>query len=218
MTSANNESPQLVAVVCAEKEVLELLAHTPDVRLLGVFDPAPGADTLGFQHLGDDACWDQVRARHPDLKVIIAFDVPRRKVALVAHYGPERLFSVRSPYALVSPTAQLGPGHLIQHGVKILARARVGTCVKLNADATVHHDCVVGDHCTIAPGARLLGAVALGHRVFVGASATVLPHIRVGDDCTIGAGAVVIEDVPSGTTVVGVPARAVGRRSESRQP
>jgi acetyltransferase-like isoleucine patch superfamily enzyme len=44
---------------------------------------------------------------------------------------------------------------------------------------------------------------------FVGASATLLPGIRIGARSFVAAGSVVTADVPPGTLVAGVPARAV---------
>jgi acetyltransferase-like isoleucine patch superfamily enzyme len=44
---------------------------------------------------------------------------------------------------------------------------------------------------------------------FVGASATILPGVRVGPRSFVAAGSVVTADVPEGTLVAGVPARAV---------
>jgi serine O-acetyltransferase len=49
----------------------------------------------------------------------------------------------------------------------------------------------------------------VGDNVYVGAGARILGGIRVGDDAVIGANAVVVHDVPAGTTVVGIPARAL---------
>jgi serine O-acetyltransferase len=51
---------------------------------------------------------------------------------------------------------------------------------------------------------------SIGDNVFIGAGARVLGGIRVGDGARIGANAVVIEDVPAGVTVVGIPARVIG--------
>jgi serine O-acetyltransferase len=49
----------------------------------------------------------------------------------------------------------------------------------------------------------------IGDDVFIGAGARVLGGIYVGNGARIGANAVVIEDVPEGATVVGVPAKVV---------
>jgi serine O-acetyltransferase len=45
----------------------------------------------------------------------------------------------------------------------------------------------------------------------IGANASILGNIRIGDNSKIGAGSVVVADVPSSITVVGVPAKPVGR-------
>jgi serine O-acetyltransferase len=45
--------------------------------------------------------------------------------------------------------------------------------------------------------------------VVVGAGATLLGAITIGDNARIGAGSVVVQDVPAGATVVGVPGRVV---------
>jgi serine O-acetyltransferase len=50
---------------------------------------------------------------------------------------------------------------------------------------------------------------SIGNDVFIGAGARILGGISVGDGAVVGANAVVIEDVPAGATVVGVPARIV---------
>lgn len=49
----------------------------------------------------------------------------------------------------------------------------------------------------------------IGDDVFIGAGARVLGGIKVGDGAKIGANAVVIDDVPPGATVVGIPAHVI---------
>jgi acetyltransferase-like isoleucine patch superfamily enzyme len=53
--------------------------------------------------------------------------------------------------------------------------------------------------------------IVIGENAWVGARAIVLGGARIGDGAVVGAGALVRGDVPPGATVVGNPARIVGR-------
>ena len=97
----------------------------------------------------------------------------------------------------------LGPGLIIPHGH-----------VVIDGVVTIGRDCVINPWVTIGlSGSRRWGfdrrGPAIGDRVHIGTGAKVLGPITVGDDVRIGANAVVIDDVPSGATVVGAPARIV---------
>jgi serine O-acetyltransferase len=52
----------------------------------------------------------------------------------------------------------------------------------------------------------------LGVHVDVGAGARILGPVNIGDHTVIGANAVVLTDVPSHSTAVGVPARIIKRK------
>ena len=101
------------------------------------------------------------------------------------------------------------------------ARAEIGAGVLLDHATGV----VVGETASIGDGCTLLHGVTLGTtgdlentfdrhpkigtNVLIGANASVLGNIRVGDNAKIGAGSVVLQPVPGGATVVGVPAKQV---------
>lgn len=82
---------------------------------------------------------------------------------------------------------------------------------------------VIGDGVQVGPGCTILHNVTIGGRggasvpvlegnVLVGAGACVLGDVHVGWGASIGANAVVVRDVPSGVTVVGVPAERLSDR------
>jgi 2,3,4,5-tetrahydropyridine-2,6-dicarboxylate N-succinyltransferase len=74
-----------------------------------------------------------------------------------------------------------------------------------------------GKNCHVGAGAVLAGVieppsakpVVLEDDVLIGANAVVLEGVRVGKGSVVAAGAVVIEDVPPGVIVAGVPARVI---------
>ena len=149
----------------------------------------------------------QQRVRH----AIIAIGDNRtrhRYAALLESEGFE-LVSAVHPTAFVSPTARLGKNVVIGPNASVVTEARVGDGAIVNTGAIVEHECEVGEAAHVAPAACLAGRVRVGAFAFIGIGAQVIPCISVGDGVTVGAGAVVIEDVPAGTTVVGVPARVV---------
>lgn len=114
---------------------------------------------------------------------------------------------------LIHPTAQVSQYSRVGDGTVIMANAvvnpfsSIGNNVIVNTAAIVDHDCTVGNGAHLCPGVNLAGGVTIGKKAWVGIGATVIQQRRIGEESIIGAGAVVIEDVPSHTTVCGVPAK-----------
>jgi serine O-acetyltransferase len=91
----------------------------------------------------------------------------------------------------------IGPGLTLMHGfATIITATRIGV------------DCQISQQVTIGYDDRG-SAPVLGDRVRVGANAVVLGPITIGDDAVVGAGAVVVNDVPAGAVVGGVPAKVL---------
>ena len=124
-----------------------------------------------------------------------------------------QVINVVHPSSVVSPSVRMGSGNRVFAGAIINPDATLGNNVVINTGAIVEHDCAIGDHAQIAPGARLAGNVTVGEGSIVGIGASVIQGINIGRYSTVGGGAVVIEDVPDATTVVGVPAKQIKKRS-----
>ena len=101
-------------------------------------------------------------------------------------------------------------------GVDIHPAARFGHGLMLET-------AVLGNNISILHGVTLGGSgkesgdrhPKIGDGVMIGANASILGNIRIGKNAKIGAGSVVVADVPSSITVVGVPAKPVGRSSKT---
>lgn len=123
-----------------------------------------------------------------------------------------RVASVVHPSAIVASTATIDEGTVVLARVVVNADARVGVGVVLNTGSIVEHDAKLGDFCFLGPGVALGGTVRVGQRSLLGVGACVKPNLALGDDVVVGAGGAVVRDVPSKTSVVGVPARPIARR------
>lgn len=114
---------------------------------------------------------------------------------------------------------QLGPGCVVFPGACIAIGCRLAEDVIINFNATIGHDTVIGAHSVVAPGVQLGGRIVCGERVVFGIGSSVLQRIHIGHDSVISAGASVWTDVPSGASMVGVPAvvRKVPGRSATQE-
>jgi acetyltransferase EpsM len=117
--------------------------------------------------------------------------------------------TVIHPSATVSPSAAIGEGTVVMPNVVVNADSKVGKHSILNSGCIVEHDNILGDFVHISPNVALTGSTTIGEGTHVGAGATTIPSTIIGDWVTVGAGAVVINQIPSGKTAVGVPAKII---------
>ncbi|MBM6693270.1 acetyltransferase [Pseudoflavonifractor capillosus] len=121
----------------------------------------------------------------------------------------EKLVTLIHPDAVIAEDVVIGVGSIVMAGTVINPGARIGKGCILNTCSSVDHDCEVGDYVHIAVGSHLCGTVSVGDGAWIGAGATVSNNISICSDCLIAAGAVVVKDVDSPGTYMGVPARKI---------
>jgi serine O-acetyltransferase len=79
----------------------------------------------------------------------------------------------------------------------------------------IRQGAVIGPFVTVGLRAGNVVGATIETSVTIGTGAKLIGPVRIGERARIGANAVVVDDVPPGDTVVGVPARSVGERSAS---
>ena len=194
------------AAVVYEAALLSNIAISGFVTL----DADPGAKLFDCRWLGQvETAVDQGIGRDSPFIVACGDNSLRRKISEYVMAQGLGLATITHPAAIVSPSADVGPGTVVLAGAIIGPRARLGCGVIVNHAASIDHDCEVADFANICPGARLAGTVRCGPAAFVGMNASILQGLQLGEAAIVGAGAVVTKDVLPAQTVVGVPARPV---------
>lgn len=121
----------------------------------------------------------------------------------------EKLITLIHPDAVIAEDVAIGVGAVVMAGAVINPGVRIGKGCIINTCSSVDHDCVVGDYVHIAVGSHLCGTVSVGSGTWIGAGATVSNNISICPDCMIGAGAVIVKNIDSAGTYMGVPARRI---------
>jgi sugar O-acyltransferase (sialic acid O-acetyltransferase NeuD family) len=125
----------------------------------------------------------------------------------IANQQSRQYINAIHPSSVISKSLDIGFGNAFMAGVCINARTKIGNHCIVNTNATVDHDCVLEDFVHVSPGVQLGGNVYVDEGAHIGIGASVKPGIKIGKWSVVGAGAVVVNDVPDGVTVVGVPAK-----------
>jgi serine O-acetyltransferase len=121
---------------------------------------------------------------------------------------PDLAFFLQGRIAIVygvdfHPAARIGWGIMIDHATGVV----VGETAVIGNDVSMLHGVTLGGTGK-QTGDR---HPKVGNGVLLGSGAKILGNVHIGDGSKVGAGSVVLSDVPAHCTVVGVPARVVGR-------
>ena len=145
---------------------------------------------------------------YPSFKVMLHYRIAH-KLYQKGHFFWARWVSqrgVRKTGIEIHPGAVIGKGFFIDHGNGVI----------------IGETAVIGDNVTLYQGVTLGGTgkehgkrhPTIGNNVMISAGAKVLGSFKIGDNSKIGAGSVVLNEVPPGSTVVGVPGRVVKRKKQ----
>ncbi|MEH0157559.1 acetyltransferase [Limibacter armeniacum] len=111
--------------------------------------------------------------------------------------------------ASVAQSAFLGYGNMVNAQAVVGADAKVPNHCIINAGAIVEHSVEMGDFVQIGAGAVVGARVQIGEEALIGSGSTITPGIKIGKGAQVAPGSLVMQDVPEGATVFGVPAKQI---------
>ncbi len=106
----------------------------------------------------------------------------------------------------IHPGAEIGRKFFIDHGMGVV----IGETTEIGNDVLLYQGVVLGG---VSLEKKKRHPTIKDH-VVIGAGAKVLGNITIGEWSRIGAGSVVVKDVPSHSTVVGIPGRIVKEKGK----
>lgn len=126
------------------------------------------------------------------------WDRNRKQLALFLQSRVSEVFAVD-----IHPAARIGKGILIDHATSLV----IGETAVVGDNVSMLHEVTLGGsgketgdrHPKVRSG------------VLIAAGAKIFGNVEIGEGALVGGGAVVLNSVPAHTTVVGVPAKPVGR-------
>jgi len=140
-------------------------------------------------------------------EVIVGIGDNKTRISMLD--GLHNIATVVHEDATVSESATIGEGTVVFARAVVNPNTSVGLGCIINTAATVDHDCVLEDGVHISPGAHVGGGVSIGRCSWIGIGASVKHGVNIGHNVTVGASAAVVNDIPDGLTVVGVPAKEI---------
>ena len=110
----------------------------------------------------------------------------------------------------IHPAAKIGRRLFIDHGMGVV----IGEFAEIGDDVTLYHGVTLGGISPSVASSTQVGKKrhpTLGSNVIVGSGAQILGPVTIGNYARVGSNSVVVKDVPEHTTVIGIPAKPVGR-------
>ena len=156
--------------------------------------------------------FDRDPAARSYLEILIAYPGVH---AILIHRLAHKIWNIKLYFIarLISHLARIFTGIEIHPGAVIGNRFFIDH----GSGVVIGETAIIGDDCTIYHGVTLGGTSwnqgkrhpTLENRVVVGAGAKILGPITIANGAKIGSNAVVVKDIPSNATAVGIPARIV---------
>ncbi|OYQ32121.1 hypothetical protein CHU92_14695 [Flavobacterium cyanobacteriorum] len=188
------------------------IADFQGYRVLGFLDDnieKQGKMMYGRTVLGPCSSIDNYIGDTPLHVVIgIANPVAKKKIALLLKDKNVFFPNLIARNVWLSAQVQKGKGIIIYPGVSVNYETQLGDFVIINMNCAIGHNCKIASYATLAPGVNLAGFTQIGETAEIGIGVSTRQGVIIGENAVVGGQSMILNDVPPGTRVMGVPAKA----------
>lgn len=185
---------------------LNLFEHR--YNLLGFIDDNPakrGVRLCGLPVFGTEYLESHDTA---GLCIAVAISSPAAKESVVKKTEP---YSVAFPNFIarnswLSNGVTIGRGNIIYPNCSVNYETEIENFVTINAGCVIGHNVKIGQFANLSPGVNLGGFTLIGQGANLGIGCCTKQGVEIGSRSVVGGQAMLIKDVESNKTVVGVPA------------
>ena len=141
--------------------------------------------------------------------IIVAVGDPsiRKNIASWAKRNKYQLQKFIDPTAIIGGNCVIGSGTLVFPFSSISSLTSVGRNCIINWSTNIGHHVEIGDNSFISSKVNIGGGCKIGENCLIGMGVLIREGVTIGNDSIVGMGSVVYKDIPSGTKVIGNPAR-----------
>lgn len=165
-------------------------------KVINVYSVIGGIDSLEF--LSNDTYIVIAIANYKVKKNIVNKINNKFKFATIVH-----------PKVWIHDYMTVGEGTIIYEGAILTANIEIGNHVIISPKCGVGHDSIIKDYVSLLWNVNVSGNDLIEEGVMMGSGSTVIQGKKIGKGSIIGAGAVVVNDIESFSTAVGVPAKVI---------
>lgn len=184
---------------------------------------ATGFEISGFLD-DDETKWGKILCGYPILGglnlldqeeekvgVLVGIAHPQKKKSVVQKINFDKILapSMVAKNAWISKEAVIGSGVIIYPGVTINYETEIEDHVILNMNCAIGHNCKISKYSTLSPGTSLAGHTQIDQCVSMGINAATKQSVHIGENTIVGGMSMVVKNVPSNVTVVGVPGKII---------